>query len=59
MSDSNDSAKPECPQKAPYPVEVEAGENYFWEKIISGAVVAKVKSNRSAMVRTRVVSSHR
>ena len=30
MSDSNDAAKPECPQKAPYPVEVEAGENYFW-----------------------------
>jgi len=23
-------SSPECPQKAPYAVEVEAGQNYFW-----------------------------
>lgn len=23
-------ATPECPQKAPYPVEVEAGKSYYW-----------------------------
>ena len=23
-------ATPECPQKAPYPVEVEAGKSYWW-----------------------------